>query len=459
LKHTRRTRTEPLTPAALWPASCSIFLEHGADVNVTDEERWRPLHHAAHFSSLRVLPLLLAAPGVDVNAPSNKRWRPIDACGSAAAARMLLDAGAVVASAAPGSLSALHHAAFKVRPDVVAELLARGASVTERFSPEAGNASWHLDFGGTALHLAVASLSWGHKAREMYGSSFGLLTPEMADAQGAAKRRVAVCEALVAAGADLGALTNPYSWSPLVTAAQYGDAAVIKALLRAGAPPNAVAPGAKMTALHAAALQGHIDAIYELAAGGADVSCHPLGERHAQPLLAAVLHNRHGAVRALLELGADSTVVAALLARPPAALLPRVVDDKTRALMARHRTGTAAPARACSLPECEARRRVDYDDKRLLVCPCKVRRTAAASAARMPACAWCLGCDCAARCRAAACLLLLQGAPADGPQAPQGGVQSGAGRASRGGRVLVSSSRQNCGRGRPPSGQKTAACV
>jgi hypothetical protein len=41
--------------------------------------------------------------------------------------------------------------------------------------------------------------------------------------------------------------------------------------------------------------------------------------------------------------------------------------------MARHRAGNAAPARACALPECDARRRVDYDGKKIMVCACKVR--------------------------------------------------------------------------------------
>ena len=35
--------------------------------------------------------------------------------------------------------------------------------------------------------------------------------------------------------------------------------------------------------------------------------------------------------------------------------------------------GLSRPARACALPACEARRRVDYDDKKLLACPCKAR--------------------------------------------------------------------------------------
>jgi ankyrin repeat protein len=371
-------------------------LAYGADVNVCDEERWRPLHHAAHTSSLRVMALLLAARGVDVNASSNKRWRPIDVCSSADAARMLLDAGAVQSSAAPGSLSALHHAVYQARPDVVEVLLARGASVTETFSPEAGEISFMCGFGGTALHLAARSLGCTLNLRQAMGENFDLLAPQVAHASEAATRRAAVCEALLHAGADINALTRPtaeeelhnFRMTPLMVASRMGDAAVIRALLRAGAHVDAVEALTSCSALHFAAQEGHADAIYALVAGGADVN---KGVRSASqnvhtasPLWFAVMYNHHGVVRALLELGAESSQVALALSRPPA-LLPRVVDDATRALVARYRRGAVAPSRACALPDCEARRRASYDDKKLMMCPCKVRPGAAAASRRIRA--------------------------------------------------------------------------
>jgi hypothetical protein len=113
--------------------------------------------------------------------------------------------------------------------------------------------------------------------------------------------------------------------------------------------------------------------IYALAAGGADVN-RVVRNKMSTPLVQAVCEQKElGAARALLELGADSTFVALMLSRPPALLLPTVVDEPMRALVARYRRGGVAPARACSLPDCEARRRADYDDKKLLKCPCMVR--------------------------------------------------------------------------------------
>ena len=58
------------------------------------------------------------------------------------------------------------------------------------------------------------------------------------------------------------------------------------------------------------------------------------------------------------------------------------MDDTTLGILARHRSGRLTPARACSLPNCEARRRADYDDKTLLKCPCKVRSRAVLVALR-----------------------------------------------------------------------------
>ncbi len=351
---------------------------------MADEALWRPLHHAAYFGSHRVLALLLAAPRVDVNATDVHSWRPLDVCTTAKAACMLLDAGAAQSSGVPGSLSALHHAAYHARPDVVEVLLARGASVADACTPEAGRASINCSFGGTALHLSAASLQCAQSVRESLGAAFGVMAPEQAHAQAAATRRAAVCDLLLRAGADINALTRScvvaageerMTMTPLVVSSQNGDAAVIRALLRAGAHADDVEPCTGASALHLAASGGHTDAIHALVAGGANVnkSSRPRQDRVITPLVRAVIGNHHAAVRALLELGADASHVAAALALPPAALLPRVVDDATRALVARHQRGAVAPARACSLRECEARRRLDYDDKKLLMCPCKVR--------------------------------------------------------------------------------------
>ena len=91
-RHAPRARrlTAHRTPAD------SIFLAHGANVNVRDESGWRPLHYAALCRSQRVLRLLLASRSVDVDAPNDLGWRPLDMCATVEDARALLDAGIVI---------------------------------------------------------------------------------------------------------------------------------------------------------------------------------------------------------------------------------------------------------------------------------------------------------------------------------------------------------------------------
>ena len=366
-------------------------------MNVEDEKGWRPLHHAAYSGSHRVLQLLLNAPGVDVTGASNKGRRPIDACRTVEAARMLLDAGAVHAAAVPGvSLTALHHAAGQGRLEVVELLLDLGAKASETFSPkgaaEAFNHPGH--FGGTALHLAALGLENARGQKKSLGASFGVYMPDLVSVHDAAERRVAVCAALLRAGADVNARTIPgpapreqaptshnCRVTPLLLAAETGDAAVIKELLRAGAKADTVfgtPPNHCFSAMNAAAYFGHADAIRALVAAGADVDVRAVNGGKRAPLLDAVAQNHHSAVRALLELGADSTRMEGILALPvarrPRIFAENVMDETTRALLAQHRSGRLTPSRACSLPDCEARRRADYDDKKLLKCPCKVRR-------------------------------------------------------------------------------------
>ena len=238
---------------------------------------WRPLHIAVRFRSHRVLLLLLAAPGVDVNAPNDKGERPLDMCETAEDARALLDAGAECATSAKGSLSPLHHAAHNARPDVVKELIARGANVHDVVSPEAARCYFGGEggFSGTPLHFAAMSLLFARAWHSTLGERFSSCKPDVADAGLASARRVAVVEALLAAGADVNSLSTDLSidskMTPLMMAARYGDGAVIAALLRAGALADAAESATGRTALHFAVEQDHADVIYALAAGGANL--------------------------------------------------------------------------------------------------------------------------------------------------------------------------------------------
>ena len=348
-----------------------------------DNMNWRPLHHAAFNRSHRVLAALLAHPGVDVNAVADAGWRPLDVCASAEGVRALLAAGAVYNATDGAPMPSLHIAAFFGRPDVVQELLARGADVHEAAQPAAAKISFALDFGGTPLHYAAASLCAARTFRSIAGPEFTAREmPDYFDAGLASARRVAVVEALVAAGAAIDVKSprlrakapSSSELTPLHIAAHYGDAAVVAALLRAGADINAAHPTTGWTALHVAVDQNQADVVYTLAAGGADVNRRMPGDRKATPLDWAVAENKHAIVRALLESGADTRIIVERLAIPPIKILPDVVDATTRKLVAEHVAGVARAMPACALPGCEARRRVDYEDKGLMACgACKAR--------------------------------------------------------------------------------------
>lgn len=89
----------------------------------------------------------------------------------------------------------------------------------------------------------------------------------------------------------------------LYLAAAEGLAAVCDALLAAGADPDAARPANGAVPLGAAAQGGHLGIVERLLAHGASVDAHP--ESHATPLMAAALHARPEVAHRLLDAGAD----------------------------------------------------------------------------------------------------------------------------------------------------------
>jgi ankyrin repeat protein len=370
---------------------------------VPDEEGWTPLHHAAHYCHVDVVRLLLAHPRVNVHARSKMGWTPLDTAGvfvlrksecvsvidtshrmfagNAAVATALLNAGANVAAPA-GELAPLHHAVFHSRADVVAVLLSHGANASATVSLKAAQRAWSENFptGGTALHIAAFSLN----AARCYvnlrgGATFApIAAPHLANALECAKRREAMVTSLIAAGVDVHARSPNDNSTALMLASQEGDLPVIRALLAGGARIGDTQRPRGATAIHFAAFGDKVDAIHALVAAGADLDrlAHNLRPACAgapelpfyipvDPLMLAVQCNKAPAVRALLELGADSTLAHKFLQSPMMA----AINAETRELVARHRAGAGpAPARVCALPTCQARRRADYDDKKLKNC-------------------------------------------------------------------------------------------
>lgn len=120
----------------------------------------------------------------------------------------------------------------------------------------------------------------------------------------------AMVKALIAAGANVKAATREGAITPLFMACANGDAAIVGALLAAGADPNSVKSNGT-TALMIAAESGGTDAVKMLVDRGAGVNAKEAV--HGQTaLMFAAAQNREGVVRFLVAHGADANVATAV---------------------------------------------------------------------------------------------------------------------------------------------------
>jgi ankyrin repeat protein len=158
-------------------------------------------------------------------------------------------------------------------------------------------------------------------------------------------------------------------------AAKNGDTAVVRALLAGGARVNDAQHPCGLTALHFAAASGHIDAIHALVAADADINNTTRDTSRTvgtmSPLLLATLADNVAAVKALLELGADSGAVYDILQRFPGHGANNGARAIREVIERHHAGGHISPARVCALPSCDARRRADYDVTKLQKCGCR----------------------------------------------------------------------------------------
>jgi ankyrin repeat protein len=96
---------------------------------------------------------------------------------------------------------------------------------------------------------------------------------------------------------------NRYGYTPLVIAAQAGNASLVRALLNAGADPNHPVPGGE-TPLMGAARAGSLDAVQALLAAGANPNAKE-EERDQSALIWAAAEGHADVVRALIAAKAD----------------------------------------------------------------------------------------------------------------------------------------------------------
>ena len=185
----------------------------------------------------------------------------------------------LLGATSPGN-SPVADAAMRREADAVRALLAKGADVN---APQAD--------GMTALHWAAQSGD------------------------------VALTAVLLAAGANIKAVTRVGTYTPLHVASEQGNASVVLALLKAGADPRTLT-ATGVTALHLAAMAGSASAIASLVSRGANVNAAE-PEWGQTPLMFAAAQGRAEAVKALLQRGADPAISAKVVD-----LLARAAEDQ-----------------------------------------------------------------------------------------------------------------------------------
>ena len=121
-----------------------------------------------------------------------------------------------------------------------------------------------------------------------------------------------MAQMLIAAGANVGAVTRIGGITPLHVAAENGQAAVARTLLDAGADATVGRAVTGTTALHFAARAGSVETITALIEHGADVNAREL-QWGQTPLMFAAEQNRVAAIKVLVERGADPAVTAKVI--------------------------------------------------------------------------------------------------------------------------------------------------
>lgn len=250
-----------------------ICLAQGAGVNCQfKDDLYTPLHTACSSSSnsgsLEVLNLLLER-GADGNACNKWRETPLLIAannGHHAAVNALLEHGADPSLCSEAGWSALTFAAHKGYNNIVTLLLKAGAPVNVRVTEDLS----------TPLHKACAGGKPGH---------------------------LSAVKQLLENGADVHAL-NKWRETPLLTAANHGQADAVDDLLKHGADP-CKCTDTGWSPLSIAAYKGHDDVVRLLLEEGAPTE-------EADPTLSALLQaatkGLPDTVELLLRHGADHTV-------------------------------------------------------------------------------------------------------------------------------------------------------
>jgi ankyrin repeat protein len=273
---------------ALWAAVCSsqsrplaeLLLEAGADPN--DGVTFPLAAGGGDIASLE----LLHTHGADVNQPwasdgSSTLYSLMSWSDTPTGIHWLLEHGADPDPVfAPNGETPLHVAARRWQADVAAALVRRGADVSRRRAD--GRTPYEIAelSGNTAVAAIIAE----------HGGATELRPADRLVAAAARGDRKTV-EALLEANRNSPPDFAPEHYAALYNAADRGDARVLELMLLCGLDPNRGDDEIGKTALHAAAMEGQVDAVRVLLAHGASTSVRDR-EFHGQPLVWAAEGSR-----------------------------------------------------------------------------------------------------------------------------------------------------------------------
>ena len=269
--------------------SLKTLISQRVDVNAPQPDGGTALHWAVYWNDLEAVDLLIRA-GANVNASNDLGVTPLflaSEAGQAGAVSRLLAAGASSNVVRETGESPLMAAARSGNLAVVRALLARGADPNARETTHDQTAlMWAAANRHAEIVEALVEAGGNLEARSRVRTGRTYL-PADRNGSGNTPEEHARFSRYIDEG----------GYTPLLFAAQHGDAASVKRLLAAGANVNVQAPSG-MSALVLAAHNDHTEAVDALIAGGADVESSAAGYT---ALHAAVLRGNVDIVSALLE--------------------------------------------------------------------------------------------------------------------------------------------------------------